>query len=281
MALRRRIIQSAPHLATVQSGNTADSTIMAHFRSTMNKPANIIVTLPYNASGYSNIKVTACGINVLQCDTWTNGSNRGVSYAAIKNTDNEIEYITITGKCNGENGFRNLNYADNQFKWPPNGKYATYAYTTDADIVFVANVSYPTTVDGNYYWNEGDGKWLVYNLARDSRDSRNHVRIQLMPYSATANKTYNAVIKPMVCLSSDQGCEFEPYKGHSYSIIFPSTIYGGTIDLTNGVIHATYSSDGASISTYYSFTSQAISTLVGVNNIWSDKGSVIVKYWTN
>lgn len=61
----------------------------------------------------------------------------------------------------------------------------------------------------------------------------------------------NLVFKPMLRLASDTDATYEPYSGQTYSITFPSsagTVYGGTLDVTSGVLtvtHKLYTFDGS------------------------------------
>ena len=76
---------------------------------------------------------------------------------------------------------------------------------------------------------------------------------------------------------------YQSYNGSDYTIAFPTIVYGGTVDLVNGVLTSTTGSNGSALSSpvTYQITPVSISTLNGVNNIWSDCGSVAVSYWTN
>lgn len=52
------------------------------------------------------------------------------------------------------------------------------------------------------------------------------------------NLTNGIVIKPMVRFASDTDSTYEPYNGNTYNISFSSagTVYGGTLDVTTGVL---------------------------------------------
>ena len=108
--------------------------------------------------------------------------------------------------------------------------------------------------------------------------------------------------------------DYEPYSGDTYTIAFPAeagTVYGGTLDVTNGVLTVTkglipsYSGEAlpgewiSSMDVYaqgvtpttgaqvcydlaspvtYQLTPTEVTTLLGVNNIWADTGDVAVDY---
>ena len=105
---------------------------------------------------------------------------------------------------------------------------------------------------------------------------------------------------------------YEPYQGTTYPISFSTagTVYGGTLDVTTGVLkarpyYASYSgqtlvgpwvsskdvyaagttpTSGAQVvdlggaETSYSLTGVSVSVLDGINNIWADTGDVTVEY---
>ena len=74
--------------------------------------------------------------------------------------------------------------------------------------------------------------------------------------------------------------DYGPYSGTTYSITFPVTIYGGTLDVTTGVLTSTLDAEGNSLATpqVYQLEPQEIRTLLGTNNIWADCGNVSVEY---
>lgn len=284
MARRQALIASQPHIETVQSGNTEDSAIMAHFKTSISLPIkSLIVQIPYTPSGLMGIMIKAVGVNVLQCDTFVNGSNGGVAFTGEKNESGEILQIDGVGKATKNNIFGNLNYKAGQRSLPPDGKYATYAYTDDANISFISNALI-LDINGKNMTQETVGRWTRYNYSyQSSYGSETWARIQLMPYYGNGT-TYNTEIKPMICLASDQDCDFEPYKGRHFQVTFPETIYGGTFDLITGELISTYAAGGTQMANpaIYQLPPQTtIKTLKGINNIWSDNGNVTVKYWSH
>ena len=280
MTRKKAILLNEPHLETVQEGNTTDCATIAHFRSDMPlKAKDIIVSLPYNSEGYTEIKVTACGVNLLQCDTFTTGTSKNITYTGYRNAQNEITYITAKGKANNSNCFRNLNYASGLSKWPPNGKYCTYAYSDDVNITFVGLTVTPTDTEG-YDYAPPTGRWRTYNLSHNSSNGAEWLRIQMAPNNCK-DIDFDTTIYPLVCLAQDQGCEFEPYNGQTYTITFSTTIYGGIVHLMTGEITNGYLANGDSLSGSVSnaFTPISVRVKKGINNIWSDFGAVTVKYW--
>lgn len=123
----------------------------------------------------------------------------------------------------------------------------------------------------------------------------------------------NAIIYPQIELGST-ATPYEPYSGTQYTIQLGHTVYGGTLDVTNGVLTVTHgyiasyageTLPGAWISDRdvyvpgttptigaqvvyeldtpitIQLTPTQISTLQGANNIWADTGDVTVTYRSN
>lgn len=270
---------SQPHLVTAQSGNTEDSAVVAHFRATENaRLKNLIVRIPYTSAGVTSVTVTHAGVNFLQCDTWTNGVPKEVTFSGTKE-DGEIVSISVTGTATGDNCFRNLNYEVNVLKLPPDGSYACYAYTDDVAIVFSGSPNNIYDRAGGTYNADVTG-WRIYDLEPGRGNTTEYARIQLMPYKCNG-KSFDIEACPMICLELDEGCDFEPYCGQQYTITIPTAIYGGTVDLITGLVTGEYASDGSALSSPVTqqITGQQISTLKGINNIWSSIGTVELAYW--
>ena len=267
-----------PRRKTVRSGNTADSAVVAHFRANcVIALESLVVALPYNASGHTSTTVHHVGVNFLQCDTWPNGVSKGVTFAGTKE-GGEIVSISISGTATGDNVFRNLNYDVNVLKLPPDGSYACYTYTDDAAIVFSGNPNNIYDRNGGTYNADVTG-WRIYDLEPGRGNTTEYARLQLMPYKCNG-KSFDIDAYPIICLESDKGCAFEPYCGQKYAITLPETIYGGTVDLISGEIVSKYGSDGSLLPTpvTYTITPVAVSTLNGVNNVWSDYGDITLTY---
>lgn len=279
MSIRRSMLSSEiTHYKTVQSGNTTDSAVIAHFTTDRQRTINSLkVEVPYSATEINSIEVTACGVNILQCDSYTNGTVRDLQYAATRNSDGEILFVHVAGTANGGNCFRNLNYINGQLRWPPDGTYATFSYDDDSFIRFVGMNKSPTTNAGISVPTDGKS-WQVYNL-RYTSDIGNStwVRINMTPESCT-DKAFDSTVYPMVCLAQDQGCAYKPYQGITYTITLPSGFYGGTVDIIEGTVTATYDASGTLLTqpNISSITPIQLQTLNGVNNIWSKNGSVTV-----
>ena len=150
------------------------------------------------------------------------------------------------------------------------------------------------------------GSGLTFTLPKDSWLN---YQIQI-----SSGQTVDEIYYPMIRLASSTATAYEPYHGETYDIEFPSeagTVYGGTLDVTNGVLTvdrsqiasyagetlpSTWISDrdvysaGATPTTgaqvvyelatpqTYQLTPTEIRTLLGQNNIWADTGDTAVTY---
>lgn len=75
---------------------------------------------------------------------------------------------------------------------------------------------------------------------------------------------------------------YEPYNGETATttITLGDTIYGGSLDVTNGTLTSTKAQDGTDLPdpVVTTITPTEINTLKGVNNIWADTGDTAVEY---
>ena len=252
---RRRMLLSSPHIEIVQSGNSSDSSQIATFKADMSVPIKSLKVnfspiqegsgdpSPTNIrpiSGYTGLTVKQAGVNLLQCDTFTNGSSQDVSMVGTRNADGEIESISLSGTCTGGNVFRNLSYTTNTFKIL-DGTYATCSYSSQANIQLGTN-NYNYKLDGLYNsLTAPNAGWYTITVGEIQDVTRTYTlaRIQGWPYQTGVE--FNTTIYPMMCLAQDRGCEFEPYKGIEIPISWQSeagTLYGGYVNLVTGELIA-------------------------------------------
>lgn len=106
-------------------------------------------------------------------------------------------------------------------------------------------------------------------------------RLQIIIWSGqTLN---NVVFKPMIRLQSESDSTYEGFVGNEFTINWneiAGTIYGGTLDATNGLLTSTKASDGTDLASpiKYQIKPIPLNTLLGRNNIWLADGNVSVKY---
>lgn len=249
---RFRAIESQPHLATASGG-------IAHFESALSLPfASCVVTITPSTTGKQGIVVTRSGSNMLDLSKATSG------------------YIEGNGNI----------------------------YSGTDPYEFVCTTYYPLSGGQTIIGSMNQGAEItigVYNPGTKSFDSRGssdaptqHLRVHYgkdwlirfgfcpKPNKSHANVGEFANEQPQVTFG-EVVPDYEAYNGTDYAIAFPATVYGGTVDLVNGVLTSTTGANGSALSSpvTYQITPVSISTLNGVNNIWSDCGSVAVSYWTH
>ena len=92
---------------------------------------------------------------------------------------------------------------------------------------------------------------------------------------------------PMIRVADDTP-DFEKHIGQSFDISWTATagtIYGGSLNVGNGVLTSEYSSSGSAITPVtYTIPGTVVRTVQEINNIWSDAGTSSVSYstkWAN
>lgn len=279
---RRRniLLQNAPHLKTIQSGNTEDSAIIAHFEAVGEPLTQLTLALPYNSEGYQSATITAAGVNLIGQDM-INGLSYGVQFTRYFNSEGLLEYVTAEGTTTSTNTFRNYNYVKNEQRWIL-GRTATCCYSDAGYFPMVANNDTPRTIEGwvtSRITEDGWRRYDVYDYT--STQSSAWYRFQIIsPVEGTEVSTR---LYPLVCLAQDMYCDYDPYRGVDYTVTLPETFYGGEVDLITGYGISEYAADGTRLSlpNTFSITPQSVNTLLGINNIWSNQGLVTVKYWTH
>ena len=178
-------------------------------------------------SGWTGANITTCGKNVLNSTARVHTSN-SVTYDV--NADGSI---TANGTATGGNGRCDIININNPSKelldmfsgkklagCPEGGAYNTYLVQLVIDGAFICrdtgtSVQIP---DLSQYYG-------ATNLYIDASVRTNYV-------------AENLVFKPMISDDATYGT-YEPYSGSSIAIAFPNaagTVYGGSLDVTNGVL---------------------------------------------
>lgn len=111
----------------------------------------------------------------------------------------------------------------------PNGS----ATTVNASIWCVTDARRARKWDGT---TQVDSAWLDELYEVQIEDGKSYYMILYVRTNAVAD---NVVFKPMICASTETDPTFEPYNGDTYTVSFGQTIYGGTLNLTTGVLTAT------------------------------------------
>lgn len=304
MDYRRKIIANSPHLKSASGGIVSFSdgadlplkSLLVNIDPVQSgsgdpSPSNI-----RPISGWSAVKVTRTGKNLLKPPTVSTSEHNGISFA----------YTSDGGiVCNGTSTGVAYSSVQNGFRLPV-GQYVKNTQDSNGIGVLVQIKTSPnwTTVRGGGVSDRTvtiNAEDTLYDLA---------VRIRI-PSGITLN---NYVYYPMLRFSGDSDT-YEPYNGNTYNISLASagTVYGGTLDVTTGVLtaypyYASYNGEtltgewisdrdkyvsgttptiGAQVvdmsgtGTEIQLTPQQIRTLYGQNNIFADTGNVALEYWAH
>ena len=111
-------------------------------------------------------------------------------------------------------------------------KAGTYLVCNDA------NVSNSAQLQIRQYSDDQNLLTAYYGQHRElSLESDTEVKLRL---AVNAGSTIDAIIYPMIVLSTETDLSFEPYKGKTYSTPFNQTVYGGTLDVLTGELTITH-----------------------------------------
>lgn len=168
-------------------------------------------------SGWDEVNVTRTGKNLLPIvDTPTYSG-----LTIIKNNDGSYN---ITGKPNSNGSIEFYNDVLNPIRitepciftsgWNPQGN-ATIIFSTAESSVAIQSSNSDTL-------NIPIGEYTRFRI-----------------YVNSAN-TYNFTFKPMVRLATESDATYHPYNGTTYTIDLDGTRYGGTLDVTTGVLTITH-----------------------------------------
>lgn len=80
--------------------------------------------------------------------------------------------------------------------------------------------------------------------------------------------------------TADTAPAFESCARQTLTVALPETVYGGTLDWTNGTLTITHDADGAELEApeTYQLDPQQLTLLKGYNALWSDAGDTAVTY---
>lgn len=212
-------------------------------------------------TGWSGAKVVRCGKNILENNVT---ESKDPNVTIVKNADGSL---TINGTLTSTtivvyNFATNPATAEqnNQIKYIPNGTYhvSTGRNNTDIKIQVVGSNTSGTSGITSII-NTNDGEFTI-----DDTYKYNWVRLYI--YAGTYT---NVTIYPMIRPSSIADATYEPYNGTTYTVSFGSagTVYGGTLDITTGVLTATHYMDVLdSTKTYGSSSGTAADSIIMTYN---------------
>lgn len=248
---------------------------------------DLTVNIDYNANGWTGATLTKTGQNMVQFAPVDYSSRYGVNYSITSEgkltiagtaTSNSQPYVTNTATT-----LANMQY----------GPYPAGTYTVTA-TGFVG----PTTSNR-----------IIFNAKyTDDTELLSDIRISGEPgqapdgtgraYTFTATKPFKFGLYALIPSGSTVNCEvglqlevgtvlhdWEALQKADYPMSWQTqagTIYGGTLDLLNGVLTSTLAQDGTELSTpvEYSIDPVDISPFQTVNNIWASTGDITVSYYS-
>ena len=180
--------------------------------------------------------------NIRPISGW-NGMTGGIT---AKNFVDKTEYIypsdafgvtltyrqdgTITANGTGTNETPKIKVLTNKFTLPA----GSYVFSGAGGINDDSYLRIRKYVDGVFNSNliSGNGTFTLQQAAT----------VDIVFYLRANTTLNNVTYYPMIRLASDSDPTFEPYKGQTYQISWQTeagTVYGGTLDATNGVLSVT------------------------------------------
>lgn len=227
-----------------------------------------VVNIDYAAGGRTECNVTAAGKNL---------------YSTLIGADDFNNNVNATHSNN--NGVVAINMSEEKHSGvysPFNSVIRTLIKGKTGKITYSFDIK--STAEGNIYVGYENAGASVKNIETNWQ----HVTITattngdpnpfvVFNYSGVAREVQ---VKNFQFELGSTATDYELYTGETYNITFPATIYGGTLDVTTGVLTSTLDADGNQLATpqVYQLEPQEIRTLLGTNNIWADCGNVSVEY---
>jgi len=214
------------------------------FETTLNEPLpSVKCTLTPSLTGYTAVNLTACGVNLWDEDT-ESGYISDLDGSIVANAD--YVHSKNFNICVPETEVCCLK--------PANIWFSIFWYDeTQTFISSVAHQSATTKV------NTVPSNARFFKICVKESTYQNNVGVN---YPST-DTSYHA------------------YTGNAYAIALGDTYYGGTLDVTTGVLTVEYDSSLQPITPYdVQLSPTAVRAIVGANNVYSDTGETELKYLT-
>ena len=210
-----------------------------------------ICTIPADGSGFSSITITKNGKNI--CPVLT-----GVNTNGLITTVNADGSIHVSGTATGIGGYITVS--------------VNFPFTVKSGTQITASVTTTLNASLRMIFNNGVID-ISPNTTNRTITLSNDISSGRLYLFTTANQAYDLTFKFQIELGS-AATEYEAYKIMTYPVSFGSTITDGAeVDLLSGIVKI-----NTSPVTYSSITPIAIRTYKGVNNIYSDVGSMSLTY---
>ena len=235
------------------------------------------IDIPYTEAGLTSILLTHCGKNIFNDlailkpnnnysqlgEHEFSGSASGY-YAQYKSAAGGLFRATVGSKTNWPYQITFSFDVKNPESYTGSGGYqiiCIYTDSTSADIISKQNNSVYTHRTGHTTASKNIKK-IYYTYGKDTTMTFKNWQVEI----------------------GNEETEFEPYNGQTYTIKFNKTIYGGTVDILNGILTSTLASDGTELNTpeVSSITPIRIKQKSGINNFMVNAlGNIILKYYSN
>ena len=199
-------------------------------------------------TGWTGVNVSRTGKNLNRYPyDIPNKSDGGITYT--KNSDGSIR-VTGTSTASVDFSYHTRRLQDNGSLWLPKGTYIysceCHGKTFSASEGFIYlgttyNNAFKKVTDDTAFSNSGEGCTLTIddNFQSDYKRADGSVLISAYVRFTSGVAVGDVTLYPMIRRSSDSYDKWEAYKGTTYPITFPTppgTVYGGTIDVTSGVL---------------------------------------------
>lgn len=250
-------------------------------------------------SGWTGAKVTRTGKNLLKI-TGTTRTINGVTF-----TVNADGTILVNGTASGGNAVCTLINDEQDQEFVDMG----------VDLVLSGCPSGGSTTSYRLQWYLYETGKSAIDVGRGSvafKPVLTNGNLSIVVNNGTSCN--NLIFKPMIRLATETDATFEPFIANEIPVTFPTeagTVYGGVLDVTNGVLTVTtgyiesyngetlpgdwisdrdvYTPGGTpstgaqvvyelSTSSSYQLSPVQIKTLLGVNNVWADAGNTAITY---
>ena len=243
-------------------------------------------------SGWSAVEVARTGKNMLNVNSRVSQTTASVVYTSDAN------YIIMNGTKQG-GGYADLSSLTLTL---PAGTYYAKAFAISGSATSTINI-YPYDGSNN----------IVGNILNDKKSfTLSEQKTFYFRFAVWADGSVFTDYKLGIVISTSSDIDtYEPYTGTTYPITLPSTVYGGLVDVTSGVLTVTdgyiASYDGETLPstwisdrdvyaegttpttgaevvyklatpTEVSLTPTEITTLYGKNVIWADSGDMAITY---
>lgn len=174
-------------------------------------------------SGWDAVNVTRTGKNLLPYASGDTATENGITW--VKNSDGSL---TFSGTCTQSKAMSFV-----EFKLPAGSYFysnvgSTFAYTggNNRPYTYIRDLDHAKTLAEIGFSQTSTG--APFTLAEETN-------IRFYAVFITDN-VVSGILYPMIRLASVTDSAYAPYTGQSYTISLGRTVYGGSLDVTNGVL---------------------------------------------